>query len=58
MAPAVNVPRPVYAGCWEARYPKAPKLFVLLGFRPTDEIADNGNRVWVLEAASHEDATR
>lgn len=42
-------PRPVFAGCWEVRYPQAPKLFALLGFRPTDEIADNGNRVWVLE---------
>jgi hypothetical protein len=44
-----EAPRPVFAGCWQARYPKAPRLFRLLGFRPTDEMLENGNLVWVLE---------
>lgn len=47
-----HAPKPIFAGCFESRYPTAPKLFRFLGFRRTEEVQHNGNHVWVLEDAT------
>lgn len=40
------VGEPVWTPCDAAKYPKAPKLVALCGFRPTEEIIEDA-RVWL-----------